>query len=457
VDPIDLADIEACAEATITRYSPRPFCPHEPTEKQREFLALDCLEALYGGAAGGGKSDALLMAALQYVDVPGYAALILRRTYPELALEGAIMDRAQKWLAGTRAHWNADLKKFTFPSGATLTFAHCQSPRDVDRFSSAEFQFIGIDEITTWPERPAVFLLSRLRRNIDNDVPIRFRCASNPIGIGHAWVKHRYVDEATRKGVYVPARLDDNPHLDRAKYIESLERLDEDTRRRLRDGDWTIVPGGLVYSYDDVRNGTDVLPELEFYLLGQDYGFTDSCSFSVLGWRKNDPVAYVVESYKRRKMTPSLAAEETQRLNAKYKFVRMVGDIGGLGKGYVEEARARFSLPIEAADKHNKRGYQSLLNGDLERGRIKVYRPACKSLIREWSELPWNEDQSTECEGFENHCADGVLYGWRATTAYHERPAAPPPSAQERAAEEERALIEAEERALREREESGWY
>src|SRR5688572_30454080 len=81
-----------------------PFIPHNPTPPQLAFLGLhhdapsdSVFEALYGGAAGGGKSDCLLMAAAQHVHVPGYAALILRRTFQDLALPGAIMDRAISW------------------------------------------------------------------------------------------------------------------------------------------------------------------------------------------------------------------------------------------------------------------------------------------------------------------------------------------------------------------------
>jgi hypothetical protein len=86
------------------------YIPHFPTEKQLAFLALDCKEAMYGGAGGGGKSDALLMGALMYVDVPGYAALILRKTYKDLSLPDAIMSRADMWLRGTDAHWSEEKK-----------------------------------------------------------------------------------------------------------------------------------------------------------------------------------------------------------------------------------------------------------------------------------------------------------------------------------------------------------
>ena len=79
------------------------YIPHEPTPKQQAFLLLPHREAFYGGAAGGGKSEALLMAALQYVDVPGYAALLLRKTYQDLMLPNALMDRSEQWLGTTDA------------------------------------------------------------------------------------------------------------------------------------------------------------------------------------------------------------------------------------------------------------------------------------------------------------------------------------------------------------------
>ena len=106
------------------------YIPQAATPKQSAFLLLPHLEALYGGQAGGGKSSALLMAALQYVDVPGYAALLLRRTYADLSLPGALMDRAADWLQPTDAHWNDTAKTWTFPSGATVTFGYLETERN---------------------------------------------------------------------------------------------------------------------------------------------------------------------------------------------------------------------------------------------------------------------------------------------------------------------------------------
>lgn len=128
----------------LTKYVPDRRTPQTPNglhSPQLAFLTLNCNEALYGGAAGGGKSDALLMAALQYADVPGYAALILRRTYSELAEPGAIMDRAKTWLLRTDARWSEQHKIFTFPSGARLSFGFLQHSTDRLRYQGAEFQF----------------------------------------------------------------------------------------------------------------------------------------------------------------------------------------------------------------------------------------------------------------------------------------------------------------------------
>lgn len=426
--------------AELARTSARPFMPQEPTAKQAEFLRLDCLEALYGGAAGGGKSSALLMAALEHVHVPGYAALLLRRTFADLSLPGAIMDRAHVWLQGTGATWNERDKRWTFPSGATLTFGYCETAKDVFRYQGSELQFIGVDELTQWPEQSYRYLLSRLRRLQGSTVPLRARAASNPGGIGHDWVRRRFVEAADPARRFVGALLPDNPHVDADEYRRALAQLDETTRRQLELGIWVRDAGGLVYAYAPERNDIADLPPLTFHVVGIDYGFTDATAFTVIGWRENDPAVYVVEAYKRRGLTPSAAAEEAHALSARYKPVQMVGDVGGLGKGYAEEARSRFSLPIEPAEKQNKRGYQSLMNGDLERGRIRV-AAGCTDLTAEWLELPWKEDHSAESDGFDNHCADATLYAWRAACAYHEREPAPVPSIAEQCRIEDAAVV----------------
>lgn len=197
------------------------------------------------------NSDALLMAALMFVEVPGYAAIIFRESFSDLALPGAIMDRATEWLGpylnDKTVHWDDKIKTFTFPNGSTLSFGYLTGPRDRFRYQSAEFQFIGFDELTQLKERDYRYLMSRLRRLINTYIPLRVRAASNPGGTGHDWVKERFV---SGNKLFIPAKLDDNPHLDREEYIKTLMELDPVTRAQLMEGDWEIgIEGNLFKRY----------------------------------------------------------------------------------------------------------------------------------------------------------------------------------------------------------------
>ena len=223
------------------------YIPHTPTNKQAAFLWLPQREAFYGGAAGGGKSDALLMAALQYVEVPGYAALLLRRSYTDLSLPGALMDRAAEWLGGTDAKWSGLAHTWTFPSGATVSFGYLDHDGAEERYKSAEFQLVCFDELTQFSERQYRYLFSRLRRLRGADVPVRMRAASNPDGPGHDWVKQRFIIEGRAANrPFIPAKLTDNPHLDQDAYQKSLAQLDPVTRMQLLNGDWDVRPTGSI-------------------------------------------------------------------------------------------------------------------------------------------------------------------------------------------------------------------
>lgn len=287
-----------------------PYTKHIPHPTQTVFLSLGKYrEVLFGGAAGGGKSDALLMAALQYVDVPGYAALLLRKTWPDLVLPGAIMDRTRQWLEDTPARPKDGGRVWVFPSGARIQFGYLQHDQQKFRYQSAEFQFVGFDELTQWQQESTYdYLFSRLRkptisclrcktgliRKVDArgdyifqhkqikyrlkpnyckadpdpkvlqqyppasdgttifDVPLRMRSATNPGGVGNEWVKARFINPDTRrKGtIFVPSMLSDNPSLD-PSYRESLAYLNEVDRLRLLNGDWDVTEAGEYFDRGD--------------------------------------------------------------------------------------------------------------------------------------------------------------------------------------------------------------
>jgi len=200
------------------------------------------------------------MAALQYVDVPGYSALLLRRTYAQLSMAEGLMDRAHEWLGPTDAEWQDQTKTWQFPSGARLSFGYLESKNDRFRYQSSAFQFIAFDELTDFEERDYRFLFSRLRRLEKSHVPLRMRAASNPGGPGHDWVRRRFIEgapsydeEGRPVRIFVPSRLEDNPSLDAKAYEESLEQLDPVTRQQLRWGDWDVTPEGGMFRREDFR------------------------------------------------------------------------------------------------------------------------------------------------------------------------------------------------------------
>jgi predicted phage terminase large subunit-like protein len=236
-----------------------PFVPKElnghpfPTLPQAYFLTLPVKEALYGGAAGGGKSAALLAAALQYVAVPGYSAILFRRTLTDLELEGSLIPMSHQWLADTAADWDGQEHKWRFPSGAVLSFGYMKDQYDHMRYKSAAFQTVCFDELTTFTETQYRFLFGRIRKPDGMPVPLRCLSASNPGDVGHDWVLTRFQpdrpegDRHTPGRVFVPARLEENPGLDREAYEAMLSELDEVTRQQMRAGDWKVRPGGSLF------------------------------------------------------------------------------------------------------------------------------------------------------------------------------------------------------------------
>jgi len=226
-----------------------PFCPEEPSLNQKVFLRTNSLEALFGGAAGGGKSSALLMSALQYVDIPGYSAILFRRTFADLSLPGALMDRFKTW-AGLYddVHWNNNSFQATFPSGARISFGYLNNVGDYLRYKGSEFQFIGMDEVTEIRESDYRYLFSRLRRPASgplSEVPLRMRAASNP---APNWVRQRFIVEGKKENrIFVPSKLQDNPGIDADSYRQALQALDPIERRRLEEGDWWSTTLGTLF------------------------------------------------------------------------------------------------------------------------------------------------------------------------------------------------------------------
>lgn len=263
------------------------FIKGTPHPKQKLFLDIEhdetlqdqkIIEVLFGGSVGGGKTWTLLAAALKYVHVPGYSALLLRKSFPDLAQEGGLIALSKEWLSGTAARWNETMRTWTFPSGATLRFGYLETESDKFRYLGGEYQFVGWDELTQHYESAYKFLFSRVRKRADIPVPLRVMGATNPGNIGGKWVYERFIPvdfspaSARERDVwykehaavvpgdpphitaFIPSMLDDNPSLDREAYLQSLMQLDEITRQQYLSGDWQIqVRGDILYTYSEAH------------------------------------------------------------------------------------------------------------------------------------------------------------------------------------------------------------
>ena len=399
------------------------YCPHRPTPHQEAFLRLQCLEALYGGAAGGGKSDAQLMAALQYVDVPGYSAIIFRRTYQDLALADGLIPRSHEWLTGKDARYAADTHTWHFPSGATVAFGYMDGPNDHYRYQGSAYQFIGWEELTQFEEYKYLFMFSRMRALEGSSVPLRVRSTSNPGGIGHRWVKRRFIDTATKEtdAVYVPAKLSDNPHL-RADYAVSLSYLDSVTRARYLNGDWSVIENDVfVYPFDRaVHVESTPSRDPNYYrrrVVGADPGKSDPYAVPVL-CEDYQGVWWVVEEFYRTGGTSSQWQNEFQRMHAAWKPSRW----------YVDKRKPsdiidliRAGIPaVPNIDVHGEnerdtiRPMIGVVQDLLIAGKLKV-DPSCKQTIYEFEEYRYREAEDRNSGevpmDVNNHAMDAIRYG----------------------------------------------
>ena len=228
---------------------------YNPFPRQREFHNSNAKYRLFGGAAGPGKTKALLWEAIyQALRTPECDTLLLRRTYQEL--ESSLLAYFRRDVPRSLyKSYNEAKHLVTWLNGSTTRFGYCRNENDVYQYQGAEFLFIGLDELTHFTLKQWQFLTSRNRC----PVPGSFACmagASNPGNIGHAWVKALWVDHAPPAGFERPenydaahyeftrARLDDNPiYANDAEYRRTLEALPEHLRRAFLDGDWNVFAG----------------------------------------------------------------------------------------------------------------------------------------------------------------------------------------------------------------------
>ena len=266
MDPVEYEFPELLEQEKEVIFKPNPG-------PQTEFLAASEREVLYGGAAGGGKSYAILADAIRDITNPNFRGLIVRRTTEELReLISKSQELYPKAVPGIK--WSERKSEWKHPNGGSLWMSFLERDQDVTRYQGQAFNYIAFDELTQWPTPFAWnYMRSRLRTT-DPSLKLYMRATTNPGGVGHNWVKKMFIDPApwgkafwatdldtgetlvypkthtTKAGQplfkrrFIPAKLSDNPYLfSSGEYEGNLLSLPDAERRRLLDGDWDVIEG----------------------------------------------------------------------------------------------------------------------------------------------------------------------------------------------------------------------
>lgn len=349
--------------------NPDPIIVAPQPGMQTIFMQSPETEVFYGGQAGGGKSFALVVDAMRYIEEPGYKAIIFRRVSDDL---GDLVDMARRIYVPCGARLNETTRVFSWPNGARISFKHLQHLKHIYSHQGKEYDFIGFDELPQFPKLAYTYLFSRLR-GINPKIVRYMRSTGNPDGEGLLWVKNRFYDVGpvlttgyfktfmdrdikVPKGTpgsisrkFVPCIRAENKVLmdNDPEYENRLDQLPEDKKRALKEGLWTVMdkPNQLILTkwWEDAVNGVNDFINDGNYTIGADYGTYIGVdkSVEVLGIG-NRP--YRVTSYPTTKTTHFAAIlAETARQVARYK-VRIGVDCIGPGTGVGDELEEHHKL-----------------------------------------------------------------------------------------------------------------
>jgi len=399
---------------------------------QTDFLAAPERDVLYGGAAGGGKSYAMLIDPLRFAHRAAHRALILRRSMPELR---ELIDKSRELYpkAFPGCKYKEVEKLWNFPSGAKVEFGFLERDADVYRYQGQAYSWIGFDEITHLPtEFGWNYLASRLRTT-DPEISTYMRCTANPGGVGANWVKKRYVDpyppnesfkgedNLTRK--FIPARLDDNPYLaEDGRYEEMLMALPPTQRKQLLEGNWDVNEGAAFTEFEqDVHVITPFeIPISWERVKGIDYGYA---SESACIWGAVDPsdgtLIIYRELYRKGLTGVDLGQLITQmELQDPYSVQGVLDTAAWARTGTtgptVGESLIRAGHKLRRADKNRIQGkiqiHEYLRIQQSGRPRLQIFNN-CPSLIRELQSIPLDrsnpEDVDTHAP---DHAYDALRY-----------------------------------------------
>lgn len=300
---------------------------YSASERQTIFHRAVADEKLYGGAAGGGKTAALVAESITLaLEHPGIPVNLFRRTIPELnkTVKAEIMKQCAAYIKRGHMKWrtqaagDSEGRSYVLDNGSTITLNYLDTDADVFRYQGSEMPIIGVDELTQFPEPWIDYLITR-NRTSNEGWPVMFMAGTNPGGIGHGWVKKRFIDAAppekvftvqlpddeTKTRVFIPAKLDDHPSEKfRRDYNKQLQSIsDPQLRRALRYGDWDVFAGQVFQEFSRYTHVVDpfTIPAHWQRWRAMDYGNNNA-----VGWFTLDPATeriYMYREYRTREYT----------------------------------------------------------------------------------------------------------------------------------------------------------
>jgi hypothetical protein len=422
--PITEDELDTLPKAVKENLNNHKVLFHANEGPQTNFLAAGEKDVLYGGAAGGGKSYAMIIDPLRNCHKKAHRALILRRSMPELR---EMIDKSRELYpqAFPGAKFREVEKLWNFPSGAKVEFGFLERDADVYRYQGQAYSWIGFDEITHLPTEFAWNYLASRLRTTDPTIITYLRCTANPGGVGSHWVKKRYIQPAehntsflgmdglTRK--FIPARLEDNPYLaNDGVYEQMLKSLPPIQRRQLLEGNWDVAEGAAFVEFDPL---THVITPFELPMHWErvkavDYGYAaeSCCLWGIMD--QNDGTLIIYRELYRKGLTgEELGAIITSmELEDPYSVSGVLDTAAWARTGTtgptVGEALVRQGHKLRPADKNRVQGkiqiHEFLKVKENGRPRLQIFN-SCPNLIRELQSIPLSK---TNPEDVDTHASD---------------------------------------------------
>ena len=422
---------------------------------QTDFLAAPEQEVLYGGAAGGGKSFAMVADPMRYVNNPSANMLLVRRSteelrelisvskklYPQAIPEARFLERDKTWV---------------FPSGATLWMSYLDRDDDVSRYQGQAFNWIGFDELTQWTSPFAWnYMRSRLRTAKDTGLNLYQRATTNPGGAGHYWVKKAFVNPApfgksfwatdvesgevikfpkghTREGEplfkrkFIPATLFDNPYLaDDGMYEANLLSMPEHQRRQLLEGDWSINEGAAFPEFNSKIHVIDPfdIPSSWMRFRAADYGYGSYTGVLWFAVAPSDQLIVYRELYVSKVTAADLAgmileAEAGERMRYGVLDSSLWHNRGDTGPSLAEQmiirgCRWRPADRSRGSRVSGKNEVHRRLQTDEFTGesRLVIFNN-CRNLIAQLPSIPLDKNNPEDVDtNAEDHLYDALRYG----------------------------------------------